>query len=332
MVREKRVDFCTNCRRETSYTLQKKTIQKTIKDKDYNFEITVALCDECGEEMDIPGLLDENIKSIDEQYRRAERLVSIEDITDLMVIYNIGKAPLSTALGFGEITITRYLAGQMPCKEYSDIILQAIKMPSYMINKLDENADKIGETAYKKARSAADKIADMFGLSEKMTLTISYIFEQMQEVTPLALQKILYYVQGIYMVEYDKPLFDEDCMAWVHGPVYEKVYNLFKDFKFNPIEDNRFAIIKQRYEELGSEEKRVIDLVVNTFGRYSGKTLEGITHTESPWKDAREGYEASESSREIISKDDIKSYFAKVKKEYGSLDERGINEYITSHL
>ncbi len=332
MVREKRVDFCTNCRRDTSYTLQKKTIQKTIKDKDYNFEITVALCDECGEEMDIPGLLDENIKSIDEQYRRAERLVSIGDITDLMVIYNIGKAPLSTALGFGEITITRYLAGQMPCKEYSDIILRAIKMPSYMINKLDENADKIGETAYKKARSAADKIADMFGLSEKMTLTISYIFEQMQEVTPLALQKILYYAQGIYMVEYDEPLFDEDCMAWVHGPVYEKVYNLFKDFKFNPIEDNRFAIIKQRYEELGSEEKRVIDLVVNTFGRYSGKTLESITHTESPWKDAREGYEASESSREIISKDDIKSYFAKVKREYGSLDERGINEYITSHL
>ncbi len=332
MVREKRVDFCTNCRRETSYTLQKKTIQKTIKDKDYNFEITVALCDECGEEMDIPGLLDENIKSIDEQYRRAERLVSIEDITDLMVIYNIGKAPLSTALGFGEITITRYLAGQMPCKEYSDIILRAIKMPSYMINKLDENADKIGETAYKKARSAADKIADMFGLSDKMILTISYIFEQMQEVTPLALQKILYYVQGIYMVEYDKPLFDEDCMAWVHGPVYEKVYNLFKDFKFNPIEDNRFAIIKQRYEELGSEEKRVIDLVVNTFGRYSGKTLEGITHTESPWKNAREGYEASESSREIISKDDIKSYFAKVKSEYGSLDERGINAYISRHL
>ena len=259
--------------------------------------------------MDIPGLLDSNMQSIDEQYRQAEGLISVDDIHKIMDIYNIGKAPLSIALGFGEITITRYLSGQMPSKEYSDIIKKALSSPDYMIKLLHDNAEKMGETAYKKAIKAAEEIAGLFGVSDKMLLTISYIFEQMKEVTPLALQKLLYFIQGIYMVLLEKPLYEEDCMAWVHGPVYEDVYDLFRDFKYNPIEDDRFAIFKDRFEELNEHEKKVINLVINTFGKYSGKVLEDITHEERPWKNARVGYEASEPSREIISKDEIKNYF-----------------------
>ena len=243
MAKERLYDFCTQCRDDRTYTLRKKIVKKEIKDKTYDFEVMVAVCDECGEEMDIPGLLDLNMEAIDEQYRRAEGLVSVEDINRIMAIYNIGKAPLSTALGFGEITITRYLSGQIPSKEYSDVIKRVLSTPNHMIKLLNDNAEKIGETAYKKAIKAAEEIAGMFCMSDKMLLTISYIFEQMQEVTPLALQKILYFIQGIYMVMFDKPLYKEDCMAWVHGPVYEEVYDLFKDFKFNPIEDNRFAIL-----------------------------------------------------------------------------------------
>ena len=45
------------------------------------------------------------------------------------------------------------------------------------------------------------------------------------------LQKILYFIQGIYSATYDEFLFEENCEAWVHGPVYRNVYFLFKDFK-----------------------------------------------------------------------------------------------------
>ena len=53
-----RRDFCIECRKETEYFLQKKDIIKNIKDKEYTFAITVAVCAECGEEMGIPGLID----------------------------------------------------------------------------------------------------------------------------------------------------------------------------------------------------------------------------------------------------------------------------------
>ena len=332
MAKDRKVDFCTRCRKETTYQLHKRFIQKVIKEKKYDFQIIVAVCDECGEEIDIPGLLDLNMKSIDKQYRKKEGLISVEDIQKIMDIYNIGKAPLSLALGFGEITITRYLAGQMPSKEYSDIIKKSLYSPNFMIQLLNENADKLGETAYKKAIRAAQKIAGLFCVSDKMLLTISYIFEQMQEITPLALQKLLYFIQGVYMVIYGVPLYKEDCMAWVHGPVYEEVYDLFKDFKYNPIEDNRFAIFKDRFEELSDQEKKVIDLVVNSFGKYSGKVLEKITHNETPWKNARTDYEPLQPSREIIEKNEIMKYFSLVADRYGIDTVEKLNSYIQSYM
>ncbi len=54
---EKRRDFCIECRKETEYILNEKSIVKTIRDKEYSFTITTAMCGECGEEMSIPGLM-----------------------------------------------------------------------------------------------------------------------------------------------------------------------------------------------------------------------------------------------------------------------------------
>ena len=63
-----------------------------------------------------------------------------------MKIYKIGKAPLSLALGFGEVTIPRYLEGQVPSKEYSDVVKVALSSPAFMKQKLMENRDKLTDT------------------------------------------------------------------------------------------------------------------------------------------------------------------------------------------
>lgn len=65
--------YCTNCRKEIIYTLKKQEIRKVIKDKEYTFLITVAVCNECNEEISVPGLLDLNSKEIDSQYREKEK-------------------------------------------------------------------------------------------------------------------------------------------------------------------------------------------------------------------------------------------------------------------
>ena len=332
MTEKGRRDFCIECRKETEYLLQKKNIVKKIRDKDYTFGITVAVCTECREEMSIPGLIDKNVQEIDEQYRAAEGLVSIDDIEKLMKIYKIGKAPLSLSLGFGEVTIPRYLEGQVPSKEYSDVVKSALASPAYMKQKLMENREKLTDTAYKKAMTAADSIESLFSVSDKMLRVIAYVFEKLEEVTPLMLQKLLYFIQGIHSALYGKSIFAEDCRAWIHGPVYPEVYELFRDFKYNPIDDARFALLEGMEDTLTDDEKRVIDLVVNTFGMYGGKVLEKITHNEDPWMEARKGYGDSIPSSELLPKERIMKYYIVVNQKYGIDTETGLRTYIHDML
>ena len=329
---ERRVGFCIECRRETEYALKKKMMPKTIKGREYIFSITTAICNECGAEMNLPGLIDKNIKEIDEQYRETEGIVSVEDIERLLKLYKIGKAPASYALGFGEITITRYLAGQVPSKEYSDIIKAALASPRFMKKLLIENREKVGEAAFNKAMEAATSLENLFSISDKLLSVVAYIFATLEEVTPLMLQKLLYYIQGIYSALYETPMFEEDCRAWVHGPVFEEIYNLFREFKYNPIDDARFAILEGSEEALTDNERVIINLVLNTFGMYGGKALERITHKEEPWLAARKGYDDGIPSQEIIPKESIQRYFKAVDKKYCIRTEKGLRNYINDMI
>lgn len=329
---EERLQFCTECREETTYEIRFVPYKKNIRNKEYEFIISEAVCKKCGASVYIPGLMDKNAKEIEEQYRVQENIVSVAEIRNLMQLYKIGKKPLSLALGFGEITISRYLSGQVPSKTYSDVIKNALESPGFMKKKLNENAEKIGEAAYKKAMNAVKEMEPLFALSEKMLLTISYVFKKAGEITPLALQKMLYYIQGIYMVLYKKELFVEECEAWVHGPVFRDVYDVFKSFKYNPIDDIRFSMFQNRFLELTDEERGVIDLVVESFGMYSGKTLELITHEEKPWCNARKNYLHGEASKELIPKALIESYFLEIAQTYEIDKIDGIKSYINSKL
>ncbi len=103
---------------------------------------------------------------------------------------------------------------------------------------------------------------------------------------------------------------------------------MFKDFKYDPIKDARFAIFEGSEEVLTADEYRIIGLVVNTFGEYGGKILERITHFETPWKDARTGYEDKIPSTEPITKKSIEEYYTVMNEKYDFSSEEGIKSYI----
>ena len=84
----------------------------------------------------------------------------------------------------------RYTLGVVPTKEYSCIIRKALESPIYFKSLLEKNKDKLNSTAYKKAKAASEKLCQMTNMSDTILATISYIFYRLDEVTPLALQKI----------------------------------------------------------------------------------------------------------------------------------------------
>ena len=92
-------------------------------------------------------------------------------------------------------------------------------------------------TAYEKSkRSTLELLGGEKPTASKVGEVIGYLLFQCEDITPLALQKALYYVQGLYYAFMGSYLFVEDCEAWVHGPVYREIYNRYSGYHFDPIE------------------------------------------------------------------------------------------------
>ena len=94
------------------------------------------------------------------------------------------------------------------------------------------------------------------------------------------------------------------------------------------IDDDRFVLFEELENTLSEEECHVIDLVIHTYGLYSAKVLETITHTQDPWISARKGYEGTILSHEPIIEENIRNYFQTLHKQYDFSHREGINHYI----
>ncbi|HEX9652844.1 MAG TPA: type II toxin-antitoxin system antitoxin SocA domain-containing protein, partial [bacterium] len=66
---------------------------------------------------------------------------------------------------------------------------------------------------------------------------ISYAQSKDIKITPLEVQKYLFYAQGWHLAVSDSVLFDDKFEAWTHGPVIKKIYGRFKKFERNNIDE-----------------------------------------------------------------------------------------------
>lgn len=104
--------------------------------------------------------------------------------------------------------------------------------------------------------------------------------ELKKPITNLQLQKTLYYVQGMYVAKYDKPLFDNNIEAWPYGPVVPEAYYSYSNFLSKPI-----VGVKPLTENLFTEEeKNFINGIVNKMIEIKPWELVDKTHEELPWK------------------------------------------------
>jgi len=116
-------------------------------------------------------------------------------------------------------------------------------------------------------------------------------------ISNLKLQKLLYYAQGYHLALFDKPLFDEQILAWKHGPVVRSIWEKYRDF------ESRAIPRPDRYDPraLKKETKEFLNEVYQVVGQFSAWKLRNMTHEEAPWKDTRQGG--------VITRKAMKTYF-----------------------
>lgn len=318
--------FCISCGCKRSYAITSQKVENTIRDISFEYVEMIAHCTECGEELYVPEVNDSNVESQENAYREAAQLISVSQINKIIEKYRIGAGPLAKIMGFGDVTINRYIGGQLPSRSHSNQLLEILSSYRKMEELLEENKHLISPVAYKKSRDAIDQLNSLYG-HEKIYIVARYILNKAaNDITPMALQKLLYYAQAFHRAMYDEDLFVDKCQAWARGPVYPHVYFKYRGYAYDPIE-RPLDYIEEDLLELTTREIDLLDAIVNAFGCYSGTVLSKFTHSERPWLEARGNLSPKDRSHSEIKKEVEDIYFKQVVSNYKIVNPCDIKNY-----
>ena len=109
------------------------------------------------------------------------------------------------------------------------------------------------------------------------------------DLTPLKLQKIIYFIYGYGLQRTNELLFSADFYAWKYGPVCEPIYQEFKSFGEERItrysQDAKGLSYFPNWEAPSNNNLLLcLNEVWNKYKNYSGFSLVKLTHQEtSAW-------------------------------------------------
>lgn len=132
----------------------------------------------------------------------------------------------------------------------------------------------------------------------------AFILERIGPMDAMKLQKLVYYGQAWSIALRREKLFDESIQAWAFGPV---TYSLFDRHR------GRFVVAdigEAQPDALTADERRLLDAMLSYYGRLDGVQLSEMTHSESPWQEARRGVPDGMRSQRTISPDSMERYYS----------------------
>ena len=143
-------------------------------------------------------------------------------------------------------------------------------------------------------------------------------FRDRSGVTPLKMQKLVYFAHGWHLAITGRPLLRENIQAWQWGPVIPSLYQQFKECGSAEITFPASAFIQggQLPANLDSEgtpkevatARQIIERVWEQYGKYTAAELTTLTHGESaPWAQVPD----KEKHGTVIPDELIREYFVR---------------------
>ena len=139
-------------------------------------------------------------------------------------------------------------------------------------------------------------------------------FDEKISVTPMKLQKLLYFVSCEYVKATDVELLSEDFCVWQYGPVLPTVYNEFKSFRGLKITTYAKDANGDSYaynEDSSPNLRLAINRIWASFKNMSGIELSKITHEDgSGWSHAFEQKHSKITKDEMKADDSYRKYMS----------------------
>ena len=108
-------------------------------------------------------------------------------------------------------------------------------------------------------------------------------------LTPMKLQKLLFYTQSWHLRERELPLMDDHFARWQYGPVIPSLYHELKSYGSRPVTSllsnlkpdvEDIVFVTPRIPESDTYAHRLIDRIINKYGKWSGTQLSNLSHEE----------------------------------------------------
>lgn len=112
-----------------------------------------------------------------------------------------------------------------------------------------------------------------------------------RSLTNLALQKLLYFAHGLYLIETKGPLVSGHFEAWQYGPVHPAVYQAFKSSGDRPITFRAMSkdILTGNQIEIEAPKdprvRQIVGKIMASYGNLTPGRLVQISHAKNaPWQ------------------------------------------------
>ncbi|MDF2606974.1 MAG: Prophage ps3 protein 01 [Bacillales bacterium] len=334
--------LCIYCLEHTNVEVVENITKKELHDEIIIINEKKYKCIKCNKIIPNNELDNENYDNLYRKFREKKHMLMPEEIKYIREdLYNISTRIFAQIIGCSPATLSRYENGALQSKQH-DKQFKLLRDPKNMKILVEDIYDELPDGKRQELKERLDfllgavKVTDILkGFNEKLDIldikltdiedvnvaTIDQVEnffiikgKELEEddlrISPLKLQKLLYYAQGWSMALSDNQLFDADFQAWVHGPVIPEVYQKYKMFKYDNIDINIIGSIDNL--NLTKTQLRILEWVWDKYSKFTAKFLEDLTHMEYPWRNTRADLPSNEPCDWVIDNKEIKNYFTSI--------------------
>ncbi len=315
--------ICPNCEKITELEYVRATEEIEVRGDIIPTEVDYYRCNECNIEFEDPNSENDPLEKAYVEYRRKHDLLQPEEIRFLRKQYGLTQNQLSTLLGWGGATISRYENGALQ-DEAHDRLLQLIKSPENLYELITTKGDVLPDSKKKSLLKDLSNIIDKkcsypnfyqerFGRYEPNIdsgykgldlnkLFQAAIFFSKEGVFKTKLCKLLFYADFKHYKDYAISITGSKYAHADHGPVpdnYEHYFAaLYHDEQSITIREKVFedfsgeefiSMIEPDLSIFSDTELEVIAKIKNHFKSYTATKIREFSHNEKGYKETQNG-------------------------------------------
>lgn len=330
--------YCPKCSKMTDSQVISKEEMFKVKGEDIKIMSSIAICNECKEEVFVEELEEVNLKTAFTEYRKLHDLLTPMQIIEIRERYGLSQRSLSKLLGWGEITIHRYESGSLQ-DEAHDEVLELISKPENLLEIYEKQAHllapyvsealkkRIDDLIKKEIQPNFHKVLEQLFLSErkvgeftgyknfdleKIKSMVLYILG-FHETYVTKINKLLWYMDFLCYKAYSVSISGNSYTRSAYGPTaddYELIISvMLKDALIGKNEVVVHDTVREQLKSLtpcdksifSDDEIKVMDFVLNKFKDFKCSKISEYSHEEAPYKNTVEGQKISYTLAENLS-------------------------------